>query len=212
MNDGIVQEVVVQITKHNPVSTRYASVADFQAIFEKEMNSLYLLSFLLTADHEKAEQCFVGGLNDVIEGNPVFKDWAQGWAERMIIQNALRVVNPQRNKSSEAPRTTFVNQEGTPLAAAQQAIAAILGLQPFDRFVYVMTVLAHYSDQNCCVLLGCTVRDVLAARIRALQQVGNAMAAHHGATTDPHPEKLTLRQLGGSAVGWLVIPNLATSA
>jgi hypothetical protein len=212
VNDGIVQEVIVQNIKHNIGSTRYASVADFQAIFEKEMNSLYLLSFLLTGDHEKAEQCFVGGLNDVIEGNPVFKDWAQGWAERMIIQNALRVVNPQRNKPAEQSRTTFVSEDGTQLAAAQQAIAAILSLQPFDRFVYVMSVLEHYTDQNCCVLLGCTVRDVLAARIRALQQVGNAMAAHHGATANPNPGKLTLRQLGGSAVGWLVIPNLATSA
>ena len=51
----------------------YASRDDFRRVFDEDMNSLYLLSFLLTADHEKAEQCFVSGLEDAVEGNPVFK-------------------------------------------------------------------------------------------------------------------------------------------
>ena len=59
------------------------------------MNSLYLLSFLLTADREKAEQCFVSGLEDAVEGNPVFKEWARSWARRVIILNAVRVINPR---------------------------------------------------------------------------------------------------------------------
>jgi len=38
-----------------------------------------------------------------------------------------------------------------------------------------MSVLERYSDQDCSVLLGCMRRDVVAARIRALQQIGSAM-------------------------------------
>jgi hypothetical protein len=38
-----------------------------------------------------------------------------------------------------------------------------------------MSVLEHYSDQDCSVLLGCSRRDVNAARIRAFEQIGNVM-------------------------------------
>ena len=53
-----------QITRPKP----YASSDDFRRVFDEDMNSLYLLSFLLTADREKAEQCFVSGLEDAVEG------------------------------------------------------------------------------------------------------------------------------------------------
>jgi hypothetical protein len=42
-------------------ATTYMTGTDFCKIFTEEMNSLYLLAFLLTADSDKAEQCFVRG-------------------------------------------------------------------------------------------------------------------------------------------------------
>ena len=39
--------------------TSYASNDDFCRIFNEETDSLYQLSFLLTADRDKAQQCFV---------------------------------------------------------------------------------------------------------------------------------------------------------
>ena len=36
---------------------QYATVTDFCEIFTEETHSLYLLSFLLTADKDKAERC-----------------------------------------------------------------------------------------------------------------------------------------------------------
>src|SRR5258708_762714 len=79
----------------------YASRADFCRIFEEDMSGLYLLSFLLTADRKKAEQCFVSGLEDAADGNLVFKEWARSWARRAILQNAVRVVNPRPGKGFE---------------------------------------------------------------------------------------------------------------
>jgi hypothetical protein len=61
--------------KHTTSPTRYASTSDFDRIFHEEKDSLYQLSFLLTADHEKAQQCFVSGLEDSVKGNAVFKEW-----------------------------------------------------------------------------------------------------------------------------------------
>jgi DNA-directed RNA polymerase specialized sigma24 family protein len=152
--------------------TTYPSSGDFRRIFHEETDILYRLSFLLTADHEKAEQCFVSGFEDSVKGSPVFKEWTHSWARRTIIQNAVRVINP-RPMEEHAPSS--FNSGGKTMTAEQAEIAAALeaglDLGPFERFVYVMSVLERYSDQDCSVLLGCAPRAVIAARIRALQQI-----------------------------------------
>jgi DNA-directed RNA polymerase specialized sigma24 family protein len=158
--------------KHITGPTRYASSGDFHRIFHEETDSLYRLSFMLTADREKAERCFVSGLEDSVRGNPVFKEWARSWARRAIIQCAVRTIDPR--PTDEDAHSSF-NSTGTTLAAEQAEIAAVLELRPFERFVYVMSVLERYSDQDCSVLLGCSRRDVITARIRALQKIENAI-------------------------------------
>ena len=152
--------------------TPYASDGDFCRIFHEEIDGLYMLSFLLTAKRDKAEQCFVSGLEDSLKGNRVFKEWARSWARRAIIENAVRVINP-RPMDRNAPLS--FDSSGKTLVAEQAEIAAILELAPFERFVFVISVLEHYSEHECSVLLGCPRRDVIAARIRALQQIGSAM-------------------------------------
>jgi hypothetical protein len=158
--------------KQRTSPTLYANTDDFGRIFYEETDSLYRLSLLLTADREKAERCFVSGLEDSVTGSPVFKEWARSWARRAIIQNAVRVINP-RPMEEHSPFN--FNGNGKTLASEQLEIAdvlkCVLDLEPFDRFVYVMSVLERYSDHDCSVLLGCGRRDVVAARIRALQQV-----------------------------------------
>src|ERR1700737_4185059 len=81
--------------KHITSPTPYASSGDFHRIFHEEKDGLYRLSFLLTADHEKSQQCFVSGLEDSVKENSVFKDWARSWARRAIIQCAVRIINPR---------------------------------------------------------------------------------------------------------------------
>ena len=198
-----------QITR----STLYASRADFRRIFDEDMSGLYLLSFLLTADREKAEQCFVSGLEDAVEGNPVFKEWARSWARRAIIQNAVRVIHPRPVEGGSRLSPASVNGNGkTPPAEQQVEIAAVLALEPFERFVYVMTVLERYSDQECSVLLSCTRRDVLAARSRALQRLGRAMEVFYEHLRNAGSQDPAVRERGSSVLELLVAPRLATSA
>ncbi len=158
----------IQIARPIP----YASSGDFCRIFYEETDSLYRLSFLLTAERLKAEQCLVSGLEDSLKGNRVFKEWARSWARRAIVQNAVRVINP---RPMEENGPLGFNSSGRTPVAEQTEIAAILDLAPFERFVFVMLVLEHYSEHECSVLLGCVRRDVIAARIRALKQIGSAM-------------------------------------
>ena len=145
--------------------TPYATASDFCRIFNNNMDGLYLLSFVLTGDHDMAEKCFVRGLNGSSKGNPVFKEWAESWARRVIIQNAIQMVRPR------------VSINGASTGKADQAgdvaeIARLLSLPDFERFAFVMTVLEHFSDQEASLLLNCTRGDVTAARTRALEQLG----------------------------------------
>jgi DNA-directed RNA polymerase specialized sigma24 family protein len=165
----------MSIAEHITSSTPYAGKDDFCRIFNQEKGELYLLSYLLTANREKAEQCFVSGLEDSAKGNSVFKEWARSWARRAIIQNAVRVINP-RPMEERAPSS--FNGSGETLAEEQAEIAAVLALAPFERFVFVMSVLEHYSDDECSILLGCSPRDVIAARSRGLQQIETQQLLH----------------------------------
>jgi DNA-directed RNA polymerase specialized sigma24 family protein len=169
-------EVNMRKAKQTPKdkTTQYATEADFCQVFDQHMNSLYLLAFLLTADQEKAERCFVAGLEDSVEGNKVFKEWARSWARRMIIQNAVEMINPQPIRGNSGLHVVSIASNDKTLPTEAVEIAAVLALPSFDRFVFVMSVLERYSDQDCSVLLGCARRDVLAARTRSLQQIGSA--------------------------------------
>ena len=194
-------------------ATPYASSADFCRIFDEDMNDLYLLSLLLTADREKAEQCFVSGLEDAVEGNPVFKEWARSWARRAIIQNAVRAINPRPVERGGSWRSTSVDNHDKALPPHQQEeIAGVLELEPFDRFVYVMTVLERYSDHECSLLLSCARREVLAARTRALQQLGSAMELHYKLLPNAKSQSSVLRERSSSVFELLVAPHLVTSA
>jgi hypothetical protein len=200
--------VAKQITRPVP----YASSDDFRQVFDEHMNSLYLLAFLLTADQKKAEQCFVSGLEDAVEGSPVFKEWAHSWARRAVILNAVRVLSPRpadrncRGQSSSHP----INNDGRVLPSAQPAeIASVRGLELFERFVYVITVLERHSDQECSVLLGCTRRDALAARTHALQQLASEAATHYRQRPTAGPENPASHDRRSSALQLLITPRFA---
>jgi hypothetical protein len=149
------------------VHTQYAAESDFCRIFESDMNRLYLLSLLLTADNESAERCFVGGLEDSKNSNPVFKEWAQSWARRTIIVNAIRALGPRLGQTVRIPSSDR-GREVKPLPAD---LAAVTQLPPFERFVFVISVLEGYSDRECSLLLDCSSTDVAKARSRAIQQL-----------------------------------------
>ena len=198
-------------TKQITRPTAYASSDDFCRVFEEDMNGLYLLSFLLAADRERAEQCFVSGLEDAVEGNPVFKEWARSWARRMIIVNAVRAVKPWPPEENSCSSYALSNRNPMP-AELQAEIAAVLRLEPFERFVYVMTALERYSDQECSLLLGCTRRDVIAARTRAFERVGSGVASNDGQVLPAGSEKPTSDDRSGPLLRLVVSQRLATSA
>jgi DNA-directed RNA polymerase specialized sigma24 family protein len=172
--------------------TLYATSEDFCRIFQTNMNRLYLLSFLLTGNQAMAEKCFVGGLEDAKKGNPVFKEWAESWAARVIILNAIRMFRPR-------PNGTLVEvSDGHPGNGIAQPseIAEVAELPVFERFAFVMSVLEHYSDQECSLLLSCTRGEVNAARISALQRLGRSAELRQKIVSIASEEKAMRDDLG----------------
>ncbi|PYV99933.1 MAG: hypothetical protein DMG89_06215 [Acidobacteria bacterium] len=136
------------------------------------MNRLYLLCFLLTADPSLAEKSFIRGLEDSAKSNRVFREWAQSWTRRTIIQNAIRLTRPRPTEGNKSSSTLGVST-GVSISVPAE-ITEIIQLPAFERFVFVISVLEGYSNQECSLLLGCTRGDVNATRTRVLEQIGRS--------------------------------------
>jgi hypothetical protein len=152
-----------------PISER-ATAVNFCSIFDEYMDNLYSLAFLLTADHDMAEVCFVTGLENCLNGSTVFKEWAHSWSKRAVIKNAIRLMNPLPGNGSKVHSMT----SGMAGKSGSAILDSLTRQSPFDRFVYVMSVLERYTDQECSVLLSCSSRDVVDARSRVLHSLARA--------------------------------------
>jgi DNA-directed RNA polymerase specialized sigma24 family protein len=156
-------------TREHPVNP-YATDEDFRSVFSNNVSELYQLAFLLTADHQKAERSLVSGLEDCVKGNPVFKDWARSWAKRIIVENAIRELKPQPDYSRSSSSAKVFPDQPTSLKA-HFGLEALLALPDFNRFVFVMSVLEHFSEHDCSLLLGRSVSEIREARVHALEQL-----------------------------------------
>jgi DNA-directed RNA polymerase specialized sigma24 family protein len=156
-------------------TTRYATVADFSGIFTEEMHSLYLLSFMLTADNHKAEQCFVSGMVACEQEIDAFMEWARLYARPAILKHAIRMVMPAPEHTDNFSYLSL--KEATP--GKNSLLAAIVALNAFERFVFVMSVLEGQSDDECSTLLRCSRRDVMIARELTLKRLRLANYRQH---------------------------------
>jgi DNA-directed RNA polymerase specialized sigma24 family protein len=143
----------------------YAKRTDFCGVFERELKSLYLLAFLLTANHKEAEQCFTLTADEAFKEQAVFKEWVGPWVKRCLIKNAIRIVSPMSARSSEKRNVWSTLQDAT---RGDSEIDAVTQLAPLERFVFVMSILERYSAWDCSLLLGCNMNKVAQARVRAL--------------------------------------------
>ena len=146
----------------------YAMRADFCAVFEEDMKPLYLLAFLLTADHKQAEQCFESTVEEAFKKQAVFKEWARTWVKRKLIENAIAIVSPVLARTGEKQELWKARPHETD---RDGAIDAVTKLAPLERFVFVMSILERHSNWDCALLLGCSMNKVAQSRRRALRRL-----------------------------------------
>jgi len=155
--------------KHmNNFRTDYATSTDFCKAFESDMKSLYLLAFLLTANHNDAEQCFVATVDAAFEEQAVFTQWARSWVRRSLVTNAIQIVSPKSGRGTGKRDLWNVERSAMP---GNDEIDGLTRLAPLQRFIFVMSILERYSAFECSVLLGCDMRKVVQARMRALRRL-----------------------------------------
>jgi hypothetical protein len=155
-------------------ATPYIGGVNFCQTFTEEMPSLYLLAFLLTADNDKAEKCFISAMEECIEGIGV-TDWVPACARRAIIKHAVRTIMPVPEQMDTEPSAT---PKRSAISGKNSAFADIVALCAFERFVFVISVLEGQSDQECAVLLRCSRADVMISRVLALKRLANTDAAY----------------------------------
>lgn len=70
----------------------YATCTDFCEVFRRNTTQLYLLAFLLAANHQEAQECFVGAMGKAFAQKNVFKGWEESWSKRCLIEHAIDAI------------------------------------------------------------------------------------------------------------------------
>ncbi len=169
----------------------YATTADFQGLFAREMTGLFRLSLHLTADVEKAECCLILAVRECFANTTVSKGWAAIWARRTVVRTAIRLVlgaeyaTPIDICGDAGP--DFHLQPSEYRVEALQNSLAILELPHFDRLAFVICVLERYSILDCALLLKRSPKDVNEARARAINRIVSAgeRDRHESTTISP---------------------------
>jgi hypothetical protein len=140
-----------------------------------------MMALLLAADRDAAERCFLSAFEYCTRSTTVFREWAESWAKRTTIMSAIRIVF-----ASQPPAKAQVRSESNEGAVfrMEPLFTRVLSLPPFDRFVYVLSVLERTPDRECALLLDCAVRDVVDAKAWAV-----ILASDHHHQNFPTREK-----------------------
>lgn len=159
-------------------SSRYATAPEFRAVFAEDRRSLYRLSLLLLGSEENIEQCIQRALNECIEAASVFQPFAKSWARRCIIRTAFQLADMRKQGSPLAVRPTL-STDGLGIYT-WEVCSNIIALSGLQRFVFVMSALEQYNDQECSILLRCSRNDVCDARARTWRHLEEACGVDEG--------------------------------
>jgi DNA-directed RNA polymerase specialized sigma24 family protein len=162
----------------------YAKHDDFCAVFAKDTRSLYLLAFLLVTNHGESEQCFTLTIEEAFKEHAVFKDRILSWVKCKLIENAIKIVSPASTRSDPQRDPWNAGQHRT---QGEREIDTVTKLAPFERFVFVMSILERYSNCDCALLLGCSKNKVAQAKMKALRRLADF------ATFSPRGDGLPMR-------------------
>ena len=147
------------------VRTETATRATFCKILKDEMEPLYLLSFLLTANHQLAEQCFLATVEETFEDLTVFNDWALAWIKHNLVKHAARRIFREPGRNSGTAGSFYGDGERA------MVLDRLLELSPMERFAFILTILEGYSLRKCAALMNRGRDEVMQAKISALHKL-----------------------------------------
>jgi DNA-directed RNA polymerase specialized sigma24 family protein len=94
--------------------------------------------------------------------NPTVREWTYGWTRHVLVHNAISMLRPAIDGDKQPVSGNL---------GLNPALQAVMRLKNFERFVFVLSILEGYSDRECSQLLGPSARDIMAAKVRALENL-----------------------------------------
>jgi DNA-directed RNA polymerase specialized sigma24 family protein len=152
-----------------PVRTETATRTTFCKILKQEMEPLYLLALLLTADPQLAEECFLATVEETFEDVTVFNDWALAWIKHGIVKHAVRRIFREPSRTGVAGVVWSFKGDGE----RTSPIDCLIQLSPLERFVFIMTSLEGYSLRKCAALLNRSMDELSHAKVAALRHMSS---------------------------------------
>lgn len=144
-------------------------------LFRRDEGSLFVLSLLLTADPSMACRCLVFGSGCAAVGDgPDLVEWAHACARRVVAEKAIRLLKSgqrlgRRNMNEAKTR----DWDDVPLCSDHEGvIGRILSLSDFERCVHVLSALEGYSDRECAMMLGVSLKRIHEAHLHTLDGMG----------------------------------------
>jgi hypothetical protein len=153
----------------------YVTAENIQNVFVSDLDDLFELAFLLTGDLAKAAYCIEITVRECIHPRWMPKTQLPDWVRNAVIRNGIRIVdefdgNPVCGVQAQSPFVATQQLRTSPIPEST-ALAGILDLSDFDRLVYVLCVLEHFSMLDCAMLLGTTRQEVRDAQDRAVAHI-----------------------------------------
>jgi len=172
----------------------YATCADFCHVFQTCEKQLYLLAFLLTADDDEAEACLLATIEASCKEKHVFRGWEKSWSKHCVIRKAIGAIASRPLSRDQQPEICRPESRELELG---NLLGAVLRLEPWERIVFVATVLDHYSIHECALLLGRAPESVDRLKLQAIGHLSEFAAEHNSGAGLPLAE--TARTWGMAA-------------
>jgi hypothetical protein len=163
-------------------------------IFEERSSELYSLAFLLTGNADQGVEAYSRALDFDEEDNPVFGEFMNSWARKLIVAEALGAMEPElrtsrqrtaRAAEDEAPANPKWKRR--PYIGREEFEEAVIAIDAFPRCAMLLTIFEGMSVEAASVLLNADVALTRAGQRIGIVQLTRNLAGNGG--RDPYPER-----------------------
>jgi DNA-directed RNA polymerase specialized sigma24 family protein len=151
--------------------------SDYQRMFTTSREQLHWLCYTLTGNAELSDQALDAALQQSLKGaGEVFRDWMWSWARRLIVKLCIAIVRPSAPKSEDRTCTCRDAESGSLSASEREILLSLppeelqrrlLGIEPLERFAFVLRAFEGYSRHDAALLLDIEDRLCELAYLRA---------------------------------------------
>jgi hypothetical protein len=162
-------------------------------IFEEKSSELYSLAFLLTGNADRGVEAFNRALDFDEPENPVFGEFMNSWAHKLVIVEALGTIKAELRASRQRVARAMEDEmprdqtwKPRPRIARQEFEDAVIAIDAFPRCAMLLTIFEGMSIPAASILLNADETLTLAAQRIGIVQLTQNLAGNRG--RDPFPE------------------------